>query len=148
MLQECFSGWSASVCCSFSKSAHFWELEGWKFQVLFLFQLPEILYVYALTLSAQAVFSPTPAGNRSCIHSSHSWFCGMQKMPYSYQPTHPITTGSFLFLGKSNILWEEASPEECRNSSKPFTQEITTVALGEKCFCHLDCQSVMSFLLT
>lgn len=148
MLQECFPSWSVSVYCSFSKSAHFWELEGWKFQVLFLFRLPEILSAYALTLAAQAVFCPARAGNPSRIPSSHSWFCGMQKMPDSSQPTHPITTGSFLFLRKSNILWEEASPEECRNSSEPFTQEITTIALGEKCFCHLDCQSVMSFLLT
>ena len=148
MLQECFSSWSTSVYCSFSKSAHFWELEGWKFQVLFLFQLPEILYMSALTLSAQAAFSPAWAGNLSCLHSSHSWFLGMQKMPDSYQPTHPLTTGSFLFLGKSNILCKEASPEECRSSSKPFTQEITTRALVEKCFCHLDCQSIKSFLLT
>lgn len=52
------SGWSTSLYCSFSKSALFWELGAWKFQVLFLLQLPEILYLSVLTLSAKVMFPP------------------------------------------------------------------------------------------
>lgn len=63
--------------------------------------------------------SPLP-GNPRCTPSSHSWGEGMRKMPAALSP-HIQPTGSFLFLGKSNILWDDRPcmhPEECRSSSE------------------------------
>lgn len=93
---------------SFRKLAHVWELEVLKFRVLFLpSNFLRYCIFYTVTLDCLSNSEGSRPGNLSRVPGSHSWDWGMLKMPDSSQPTHLATTGSFLFLWKSNILWDE-----------------------------------------
>lgn len=117
---------------SFRKLARFWELEVLKFQVLFLpssslryclskpwpLTAPVLPGVPGLGISAAP---PVPTAEPeacwkcptalSAHTSSNNWF-----LPLPVEEQHPLR-------------WEEMHPEECKNSSELFTQEITPVAL-------------------
>lgn len=72
----------------------------------------------------------------------------MPKMPDSSQPTHPVTTGSFLFLGKRNILWDD---KKCtlRNARTAVSLSHRKLLWEHSAHCCLlDCQFVGRFLLT
>lgn len=121
----------------------FWELELLKFQVLFLpaFQPPSWAtvslkgFIIRASRAWESQLHPKfpqlrlrhadNAGQPAAHTSSNNWV-----LPLPGEEQHPLR-------------WEEMHPEECRNSSGLFTQEMTLESA-----CLLARPPVMSFLLT